>query len=118
MNSILLRFNGSRNAEMVRLCKASGFEEKCKSERNSSEETVRILLNTFLLFCSSILVAQVPDGTRQIPLPSSKLLTIPTPGHIGSLNGFPVTAALSPDKHYVAFLNDGYGSQANRAHQS
>jgi DNA-binding beta-propeller fold protein YncE len=34
------------------------------------------------------------------------------------LNSFPATIALSPDSHYAALLNDGYGTQATQAHQS
>ncbi|MGA9041239.1 MAG: bifunctional YncE family protein/alkaline phosphatase family protein [Terriglobales bacterium] len=72
---------------------------------------------TALLFCAlgSTVLAQSP---KQIPLPTSKQLTVPSPGHLGSLNGFPGTIALSPDQHYAALLNDGYGAQANGAHQS
>lgn len=55
---------------------------------------------------------------RTIPLPTSKNLTIPAPGVFGSLNGFTPTIALSPDQRYAALLNDGYGTQANHAHQS
>jgi len=55
---------------------------------------------------------------RQVPLPTSKILIGPSPGLIGPLNGFTPTIALSPDKRYAAFLNDGYGSQRNKGHQS
>jgi hypothetical protein len=34
------------------------------------------------------------------------------------VNGFPSTIALSPDGRYAAFLNDGFGTQENLAHQS
>ncbi len=54
----------------------------------------------------------------QIQLPTSKQLVTPSPGHIGPLNGFAANIALSPDGHYAALLNDGYGAQANQAHQS
>ena len=80
---------------------------------------MRILVHILLLVCSFLtLAAQQTNQSRQIPLPTSKLLTVPTPGRLGLLNGFPVTAAVSPNKRYAAFLNDGYGSQANGAHQS
>ncbi|HEY1262620.1 MAG TPA: phosphoesterase, partial [Terriglobales bacterium] len=72
----------------------------------------RILL-LFLLF-----VTLQAEERKQVPLPTSKLLTAPVPGYVGALNGFPVTAALSPDHRYAAFLNDGYGAQANGGHQS
>ena len=65
---------------------------------------------------ASAALAQSPP--HQIPLPTSKQLSVPSPGRLGTLNGFPGAIALSPDKHYAALLNDGYGSQANGAHQS
>jgi DNA-binding beta-propeller fold protein YncE len=58
---------------------------------------------------------QVP---RQVKLPTSKLLDAPAPGRIGPINSFPATIAISPDGHYVALLNDGYGTQETLAHQS
>ncbi len=36
---------------------------------------------------------------RQIPLPTSKQLTVPVPGRLGQLNSFPATIALSADHH-------------------
>jgi DNA-binding beta-propeller fold protein YncE len=51
-------------------------------------------------------------------LPSSKMLTVPSPGRIGSTNSFPATMVLSPDGRYAALLNDGYGTQESLAHQS
>ena len=53
-----------------------------------------------------------------VMLPTTKLLTIPSPGKIGSTNSFPATIALSPDGRYAALLNDGYGTQESLAHQS
>ncbi len=55
---------------------------------------------------------------RHVALPTSKLLAGPTPGVIGRLNGFAAAMAVSPDTRYAAVLNDGYGSQENKAHQS
>jgi DNA-binding beta-propeller fold protein YncE len=46
------------------------------------------------------------------------MLTVPSPGKIGSTNSFPATMVLSPDGHYAALLNDGYGTQEMLAHQS
>jgi DNA-binding beta-propeller fold protein YncE len=67
----------------------------------------------------TLLVAQQGQlQYRHIPLPTSKYLIGGAPGVIGKLNGFTPTIALSPDKHYAAFLNDGYGTQQNKAHQS
>jgi DNA-binding beta-propeller fold protein YncE len=51
-------------------------------------------------------------------LPSSKMLTVPSPGRVGSTNSFPATMVLSPDGRYAAALNDGYGTQETLAHQS
>jgi DNA-binding beta-propeller fold protein YncE len=51
-------------------------------------------------------------------LPTSKMLTVPSPGRIGSTNSFPETMILSPDGRYAALLNDGYGTQETLAHQS
>jgi DNA-binding beta-propeller fold protein YncE len=66
----------------------------------------------------TLLVAQNPKAPRQISLPTSKVLTVPSPGVLGSLNGFAAAMAVSPDGRYAAILNDGYGSQQNQAHQS
>ncbi|MCU1304407.1 MAG: hypothetical protein JWQ87_4691 [Candidatus Sulfotelmatobacter sp.] len=58
-----------------------------------------------------------PDGAS-ISLPTSKVLSVPAPGRIGSTNSFPATIALSPDGHYAALLNNGYGTQETLATQS
>jgi DNA-binding beta-propeller fold protein YncE len=50
-------------------------------------------------------------------LPTSKMLTEPSPGRIDSVDGSPMTMVLSPDGRYAALLNDGYGAQENNAHQ-
>ena len=55
---------------------------------------------------------------RHVSLPTSKMLIGASPGVVGMLNGFTPTIALSPDRHYAALLNDGYGTQSNGAHQS
>jgi DNA-binding beta-propeller fold protein YncE len=60
----------------------------------------------------------VPADRPPVNLPTSKLLTVPSPGKIGSTNSFPATIALSPDGRYAALLNDGYGTQESLAHQS
>jgi DNA-binding beta-propeller fold protein YncE len=78
-----------------------------------------ILLAAFLALQTAVPLAQVPkpeDGS--IPLPTSKRLTIPTPGRIGSTNSFPATVTLSPDGRYAALLNNGYGTQETLATQS
>jgi DNA-binding beta-propeller fold protein YncE len=66
-----------------------------------------------------MMVAQTPAENRPpINLPTSKQLTVPSPGRIGSTNSFPATMVLSPDGSYAALLNDGYGTQETMAHQS
>ena len=79
------------------------------------------LLSRVMLFLltASLLGAQEtkPSGTV-INLPTSKQLTIPSPGKIGSTNSFPGTIVLSPDGHYAALLNYGYGTQETMARQS
>jgi DNA-binding beta-propeller fold protein YncE len=73
----------------------------------------------FLLAQAAFVLAQTPAADRPpINLPSSKMLTVPAPGRIGSTNSFPVTMVLSPDGRYAALLNDGYGTQETLAHQS
>ena len=69
-----------------------------------------------LAVLTTVLCAQEPP--KQIPLPTSKILISPYPGRIARTNSFPATVAISPDKHYAAFLNDGYGTQASALHQS
>ena len=73
----------------------------------------------FLLAATAIAHAQTPSAERPpIMLPSSKMLTVPSPGRIGSTNSFPATMVVSPDGRYAATLNDGYGTQESLAHQS
>jgi DNA-binding beta-propeller fold protein YncE len=79
----------------------------------------RIIFLTVLLAIRIPLPAQDPKPeTSSISLPTSKLLTTPTPGRIASTNSFPATIALSPDGHYAALLNNGYGTQETIATQS
>ena len=76
--------------------------------------SLAVLLSALQLFC-----AQTPSADRPpIMLPTSKMLTVPSPGRIGSTNSFPATMVLSPDGRYAALLNDGYGTQETLAHQS
>ncbi len=81
---------------------------------------MRHLPGTFFVFgiFLSSLFGQNSDQPRRIPLPSSKILTVPLPGRIGAVNSFPAKIALSPDGRYAALLNDGYGTQQTQAHQS
>ncbi|MGZ4732947.1 MAG: YncE family protein, partial [Terriglobales bacterium] len=64
------------------------------------------------------LSAQDSAKPRQLSLPTSKVLNTPSPGRIGAVNSFPATIAMSPDGHYAALLNNGYGTQQTQAHQS
>ena len=74
----------------------------------------------FLIILTPALFAQTrPQSDRQpIPLPTSKMLSVPSPGRIADTNSFPATIAMSPDSRYAALLNDGYGTQETLAHQS
>ncbi len=78
----------------------------------------RQVLAVSLLLASLSVAAQNPSSARRITLPTSKQLTLPVPGVMASLNGFTPTIAISPDQRFAAFLNDGYGTQTNGAHQS
>jgi DNA-binding beta-propeller fold protein YncE len=78
-----------------------------------------ILLTAFLAFQIALSLAQETQlQASSISLPTSKILTIPAPGRIGSTNSFPATIAISPDGHYAALLNNGYGTQETLAMQS
>jgi len=76
----------------------------------------------FTVLCLTAAVslnAQTSGNNRKtVDLPTSKILTVPSPGKIGSTNSFPGTMVLSPDGHYAALLNYGYGTQETLAHQS
>ena len=76
-----------------------------------------VLVTAFLGFQIASAQERKPDGAA-IPLPTSKTLTTPAPGRIGSTNSFPATIAMSPDGRYAALLNDGYGTQDTLALQS
>ena len=77
------------------------------------------VLGVFCLITAFILHAQTsPNQQKTINLATSKKLTVPVPGRIGSTNSFPATMVLSPNGHYAALLNDGYGTQETLAHQS
>jgi DNA-binding beta-propeller fold protein YncE len=71
-----------------------------------------------VFLATSAALAQAPSDARPpINLPSSKQLTVPSPGRIGSTNSFPGTMVISPDGHYAALLDYGYGTQETLAHQ-
>jgi DNA-binding beta-propeller fold protein YncE len=78
--------------------------------------TVSLVALSSLLFV--FLVVRASDRSRHINLPTSKGLTLPVPGYLGRTNSFPVTIAVSPDGHYAALLNQGYGTQESGARQS
>ena len=72
-----------------------------------------------LLTVLSLVAAQENKHSESVvKLPTSKMLTVPSPGRIGSTNSFPATMVLSPDGRYAALLNDGYGTQETLARQS
>jgi hypothetical protein len=77
-----------------------------------------ILLAVFLAFAVSVVLAQEKPDASSISLPTSKTLTLPTPGRVGATNSFPATMAVSPDGRYAALLNNGYGTQETMAMQS
>jgi DNA-binding beta-propeller fold protein YncE len=66
----------------------------------------------------AIFAARAADRHRVIQLPTSKNLTLPVPGFLARTNSFPSTIAVSPDGHYAALLNQGYGTQQSGARQS
>src|SRR6202035_658934 len=73
----------------------------------------------FLLLCSILFVglgaSQEQERTRP---PTSKAVIKPTPGAPQRTNGFPETIALSPDGHYAALLNNGFGATDSGMKQS
>jgi len=74
-----------------------------------------------LVFCflAHFAFTQSPSAEHPpINLPTSKMLTTPSPGRIGSTNSFPAAIVLSPDGRYAALLNCGYGTQETLARQS
>ena len=75
-------------------------------------------LGSFVMSVAAV-CAQSPSGDQPpIMLPTSKMLSAPSPGRIGSTNSFPATMVMSPDGRYAALLNDGYGTQETLGHQS
>jgi len=83
---------------------------------------VKTIAVTFALIVSALVVgfvvARGADRSRRINLPTSKSLTLPVPGYLARTNSFPATIALSPDGHYAALLNQGYGTQESGGRQS
>jgi DNA-binding beta-propeller fold protein YncE len=79
-----------------------------------------VVLIVFLWSASAmrVLAQQTPKERGTVPLPTSKQLSVPVPGRVGSTNSFPANIVVSPDGRYAALLNDGYGTQETLAHQS
>ncbi len=76
-------------------------------------------LSICVLLGASTALGQSPSADHPpIMLPTSKMLSVPSPGRIASTNSFPAMIALSPDGGYAALLNDGYGTQETSAQQS
>lgn len=78
---------------------------------------IRSFFVIFVVTAASVLVGAQTDHSP-IDLPSSKKLTVPSPGRIGSTNSFPGTMVMSPDGHYAALLNYGHGTQETLGQQS
>ena len=79
-------------------------------------------LITFPLFALISLLpslcANVPSGAQVINLPTSKQLLEPVPGTPQKLNSLPMAMAWSPDKHYLAIVNAGFGTFESDYQQS
>jgi DNA-binding beta-propeller fold protein YncE len=99
-----------------------------KNRKIMSFRVQRRICFLFLFACSLLAFAHlasaqtpaspVSSDRRSIDLPSSKILTAPSRGYIGSTNSFPASLVISPDGRYAALLNDGYGTQETLAQQS
>jgi DNA-binding beta-propeller fold protein YncE len=76
------------------------------------------VLFSLLLVALASAQQQAKGDRHSVPLPTSKMLSVPSPGRITDTNSFPATIAVSPDGRYAALLNDGYGTQETLAHQS
>jgi DNA-binding beta-propeller fold protein YncE len=83
---------------------------------------IRLSRIVFVIVFFSLQVGLLAQESRpeqsSIPISTSKMLTTPAPGRIGSTNSFPATIAISPDGRYAALLNDGYGTQETLGTQS
>jgi len=76
------------------------------------------LRQVLVLVLAPLLFAQNSASPGHVNLPTSKVLNLPSPGYLTSLNGFTPTIAMSPDGRYAALLNDGYGTTAAYGRQS
>ncbi len=88
------------------------------------EQKQKMKPRLFLFVVAALLWATLPallafgPARQLIWLPSSKQLIEPVPGQPQKLNSFPVTVALSPDQHFLAVLNAGYGTAESNFQQS
>lgn len=84
-----------------------------RSARSSAGLLVACFLLSACIFAQSDMPAQ-----RTIPLPTSKVLMEPVPGAPQKTNSLPMAMAVSPDGHYVAIVNAGYGTSESKGDQS
>ncbi len=68
--------------------------------------------------CCPLLAGQSDADAKQIDLPSSKQLRLPLPGEPQKINSLPMVMAKSPDGHYIAVIDAGYGTYESRYRQS
>jgi DNA-binding beta-propeller fold protein YncE len=71
-----------------------------------------------LMLAGAGLRSQGPGERNPLPLPSGKVIYDPVPGRPVPTNSFPGTVTLSPDGHYLAILNDGWGTPPSGYSQS
>lgn len=65
-----------------------------------------------------LLGGQTEPVANRVDLPSSKQLLLPVPGEPQKLNSLPMVMAKSPDGHYIAVINAGYGTYDSHYMQS
>jgi DNA-binding beta-propeller fold protein YncE len=80
--------------------------------------TLGCRFSCMLMLCGLAATAQSPAHRREVPLPSSKTLSLPAPGQPQRTNSFPTAVALSPDGKYLAILNNGRGTAESAFQQS
>jgi DNA-binding beta-propeller fold protein YncE len=93
--------------------------------RASQYSTIPMTKNMFSVFWTVVAgfavvfaVARANQSSRKVGLPTSKAVTVPSPGFIARTNSYPATIALSPDGRYAALLNQGYGTEQSGVRQS
>jgi hypothetical protein len=80
--------------------------------------TLGCRFSCMLMLCGLAATAQSPPHRKEVPLPSSKTLSLPAPGQPQRTNSFPTAVALSPDGKYLAILNNGRGTAESAFQQS